>query len=43
MKKRKEKKEFLLSFLFSLDSGGKGRGRAVLKSCLLLGVKPMLK
>ncbi len=32
----------LLSFLFSLDSGGKGGGRAV-KSCLCVGCKPMLK
>ena len=37
-KKRKEKNEFLLSFLFSLDPRGKGGGRAELKSCLLLGV-----
>ncbi len=35
-KKRKEKKEFLLSFLFNCDFGTKGGGRA-LKSCLYVG------
>ena len=33
----------LLSFLFSCYSGGKGGGRAVLKSCLLLGEKTYVK
>ncbi len=36
-KKRKEKNEFLLSFLFSCDSGGKGGGRAV-KVLSVLGI-----